>query len=315
VDDTFALLALHIIHKTPTAPYFIFATFEQADNITDASGNPVEDEDGKFIGKPAASAFSPVIVSHNATPGGGFQTFTPTQSDVRAPLGQLYYQNLPNQGLPEGTVLVNRRKHAILRDVVLANETAHQAIAAYVQANFPAGTKSPWAYYKLVNVQSVPLAGKIPGQDYTKADAATFYQANSVVETDYDLQVFSGRFYPGTYAGLANTITDFNPNGTPFANVVYQPLPLPAAGQPTFQGQTGYNMGGCMGCHGNAQQGGADFSFILRGGPVAAPDASPGGNGGFGGTLVHAVGGLGAAAPSGKSGIGARVIQKYPLRP
>ena len=161
----------------------------------------------------------------------------------------------------------------------------------------------------------MPLGGKIPGQDYTKSDAATFYQANSVVETDYDLQVFSGRFYPGTYAGLSNTITDFNLDGTPFANVVYQPLPLPAAGQPPFQGQTSYNMGGCMGCHGNAQQGGADFSFILFGGPVKAPDAAPGGNGGFGGTLVQRGSGVGAAAPSGEGRMGAKIIQKYHLHP
>jgi hypothetical protein len=30
---TFGLVALHVIQKTPTAPYFVYATFEQADNI------------------------------------------------------------------------------------------------------------------------------------------------------------------------------------------------------------------------------------------------------------------------------------------
>jgi len=33
-----------------------------------------------------------------------------------------------------------------------------------------------------------------------------------------------------------------------------------------------YNMGGCMGCHGAAQETGTDFSFILEGGRVAAPE-------------------------------------------
>jgi hypothetical protein len=34
-------------------------------------------------------------------------------------------------------------------------------------------------------------------------------------------------------------------------------------------------MGGCMGCHGNAQLKGTDFSFILKGGRVAkGPEAS-----------------------------------------
>lgn len=306
VDDTFALIALHIIHKTPTAPYFVFATFEQADNITDINGNPVEDEDGRFIGAPAATAFSPEIVSRNATPG-GFQTFSPTQSEVRAPLGQLYYQNLPDQGLAEGTILVNRRKHPILRDVVLANQAAHRAIAAYVQASTSPNSGSPWLYYKLVNVQSAPIAGKIPGQDYTKADAATFYQANSVVETDYNLQVFSGRFYPGSYASLANTITDFNADGTPFVNVAH--------------GGHGFNMGGCMGCHGNAQQGGGDFSFILLGGRVAAPDPAPGGNGGVVAAVLGlngsggASGSLSTTRPVAKAPSSMKPTTKYPLKP
>jgi hypothetical protein len=260
VDDTFALVALHIIQKTPTAPYFIFATFEQADNITDANGNPVEDADGNFIGQPVpASAFTPDIISQNAMDG-GVQTFLPKRSNVSDAGGQLYFQNTPDAGLVDGTVLVNRRKHAIPRDVVLVNKAAHQAIASYVKQNLP-GTKSPWLYYKLINVQSAPIGGKIPGDDYTKANAATFYQANSVVETDYNLQVFSGQFYPGSYASLQNTITDFNANGTPFVNVAHA--------------KTGYNMGGCMGCHGNAQQGGADFSFLLKFGPVSQPDAVP----------------------------------------
>jgi hypothetical protein len=45
-QETFGLVSLHIIQKTPLAPYFIYATFEQADNILDAYGQPVEDVDG-----------------------------------------------------------------------------------------------------------------------------------------------------------------------------------------------------------------------------------------------------------------------------
>ena len=273
VDDIFALVALHIIHKTRTAPYFVFATFEQADNITDPNGNPVETADGAIIGTPAATALTPDIVSQNAT-AQSYQTFQPTQSNVQNPLGQLYYQNVPGNGLTTGTVLVNRRKHAIPAEVIAVNHAAHQAIASYIQQNFPAGTATPWAYYKLVNVQSAPIGGKTPGVEYTGPNAASFYQANSVVETDYNLQVFSGRFYPGNgpyESTVTNTITDFNLNGTPFANVAH-------AG-------SGYNMGGCMGCHGNQQHGGSDFSFIL-GSATGAPD-----------TVAAAIGLVGASAP------------------
>lgn len=254
VDDEFALIALHIIQKTPTAPYFIFATFEQADAITDAAGQPVEDADGRFIGSPVpASPLTPNIVSTNATPTTE-QTFTPTHSDVTDPQGQLYYENAPSQGLTTGKILVNRRQHAIPAEVIAVNAAAHQAIAEYMRQNFPPGTTSPWQYYKLINVQSRPISGKVPGVDYTGADAATYYQANSAVETDYNLQVFSGRFSP-----KSSTITDYE-DGVPFNNVAY-------AGK-------GYDMGGCMGCHGNAQNQGGDFSFILLNGRVAAPDVA-----------------------------------------
>lgn len=290
VDDTFALLSLHIIQKTTTAPYFIFATFEQADNITDASGKPVEDDNGKSIGALAVPALTPDIVSQNAT-AQSYQTFQPTQSSVQNPLGQLFFQNEPGQGLATGTILVNRRKHPIPSEVVAVNAAAHAAISAYVQKQFGPGATSPWAHYKLINVQYKPLDGKTPGVDYKGPDVASFYQANSVVETDYNLQVFSGRFYPGNgpfASSVGNTITDFNLNGTPFSNVAH-------AGK-------GYNMGGCMGCHGNAQQGGADFSFILLGGPVTSgPDTV---------TPPSGVASTGSLPPPASG----RTMQRYKLR-
>lgn len=300
VDDTFALLALHIIQKTPTAPYFIFATFEQADNITDAHGRPVEDADGAPITVPPATAFMPEIVSHNAT-AQAYQTFSPMQSSVQNPLGQLYYQNEPGNGLTDGTILVNRRKHAIPDEIVAVNRAAHDAIAAYVAAKFPAGTPTPWGHYKLINVQAVPLGGKTPGVDYTGPLAASYYQANSVVETDYNLQVFSGKFYGGPFVNtVGNTITDYTVDGKPFANVAH-------AG-------AAYNMGGCMGCHGNAQHGGGDFSFILLGGPVTSgPD-----------TVNLATNIVGAATPpvgappplgSKAPPVSPRHVQQYRLRP
>ena len=48
-DAVWGLVALHIIQKTPSAPYFIYATFEQADNIKTAAGAPIEDADGNIV--------------------------------------------------------------------------------------------------------------------------------------------------------------------------------------------------------------------------------------------------------------------------
>jgi hypothetical protein len=121
-------------------------------------------------------------------------------------------------------------------------------------------------YYKLVNVQYAPY-DKPPGITYQGIpggpDPSTYYQANEVVETDYILQLFSGQFQPGlpppnAGVNVNNLITDFNLDGTTFKNVLF--------------GGKGYEMGGCMGCHGNAQVAGAGFSFILKKGPVDAPD-------------------------------------------
>jgi hypothetical protein len=264
-DAEWGLVALHIIHKTPTAPYFIYATFGQADNLLTEAGfmHPVEDEDGNLIANQTVDPLTPMITSQNAvsadppTPS-SVQTLTPATANSAPPANLLYYVNTPSAtSEPQGFVYVNRRIHSIPEAVIAVNQTAHAAIRAYNQANNLAD--SPWLYYKLVNVQHQPIDKPTPGVDYTAPDAATYYQANIVVETDYNLQVFSGRFqqgYPnpkGVTVGdknVANLITDFNLDGTPTKNVIFN--------------QQEFNMGGCMGCHGNAQVNvGSDFSFIL----------------------------------------------------
>jgi hypothetical protein len=280
-DAQWGLVALHIIHKTPTAPYFIYATFGQAGNLVDeTTGGPVEDEDGNIIANQTATPLDPMITSQNAvsanppTPS-SVQTLTPATAHPTPPMNSLYYENTPvNTSEPQGLVYVNRRIHSIPATVIGVNQDAHEAIMAYNQANNL--SNSPWLYYKLVNVQWQPIDKPTPGVDYTAPDAATYYQANIVVETDYNLQVFSGQFQPGypdptgpTVEDPSNTsntkniyglITDFNVDGTPFKNVIYN--------------QQAFNMGGCMGCHGNAQvKKGTDFSFILSGaGKNSEPD-------------------------------------------
>jgi hypothetical protein len=67
-DTVFGLVALHIIHKTPNRPYFVYATFEQADNLLDSAGRRVEDENGNVnAGYDSLPPFDPVITSRNAT--------------------------------------------------------------------------------------------------------------------------------------------------------------------------------------------------------------------------------------------------------
>ena len=288
VDEALALVALHIIHKTPSAPYFIYATFEQADNIVLPDGTPVEDEAGKVVHAPGTTPFVPSI-STTTDPDDGVQVvlasgdqpsqiqkFVSTQypstssggPQVHCQTGdRLYYINTPQTPQPQGVVCVTERVHPIPQEVIAVNEAAHQAIESYNQNQGVTG--SPWPYYKLVNVQWKPM-DKPPGQVYTGGgalDPSTYYLANSVVETDYNLQVFSGQFqngFPNNTPNTANLITDYWGSTAPMAGRPFHNI--------LFSGQR-YNMGGCMGCHGNAAvNNGTDFSFILQSGRLDEPE-------------------------------------------
>ena len=298
-DTTMGLVGLHIIQKTRDQPHFVFATFEQADNILSRDGVPVEDEQGNLTPgydtlppmdtDPALVDTSATNPAPNGYAPGNIQRLGPDTVTSR-PGSRLYYVNTPGTGESDGIVTVNRRVRGIPPEIVAANEAAHAAMTEYAAANgLP---PSVWQFYKLINVQYRPIDKPQAGVAYTGADSATYYQANIVVETDKNLQTFSGRFQPGfsyadtipvTVEGLAGTtvqqvtasvgnrITDWcgsNPT---------KPIPgCPAAGNGpihnVYTGGTAYNMGGCMGCHGNAQVQGGDFSFLLIGGPVNAPE-------------------------------------------
>jgi hypothetical protein len=173
----------------------------------------------------------------------------------------------------QGNVAVNQREHNIPQCIIDVNTAAHAAIKTYGQQN---NNGNPvWLYYKLVNVQYQPY-DKPAGTTYTGApggiEASTYYQANEVVETNYNLQFFSGQFQhdPNNNDNILNLITDYVSDsksqfyGQPFKNVYYS-TSAPGSGKAA-------NMGGCMGCHGNAQAAGYDFSFILKFARVSEPD-------------------------------------------
>lgn len=293
-DATWGLVSLHIIQKTPSAPYFIYATFEQADNILTAQGAKVEDADGNIILQPApatattpqvclkdpqpALASSPSCTEATSSMGSVIETADPssctpnqTPTYCTAPGSQLYLRNAlgapPNSEPSAGNICVDKRENAIPDYAIDANKQAHAAIAAYLKQSGIAS--APWLYYKLVNVQYFPYDKIIPtpptpnGSLYTSKPpytaqnppASSFYQANIVVETNRSLQLFSGGLSP-------NISSDWNQDGTPHKNSYYN-------------GHF-YNMGGCMGCHGSQGQnpGGmaGDFSVILARGTVTQPE-------------------------------------------
>jgi hypothetical protein len=284
------LVALHIIQKTPSAPSFIYATFEQSDNILTADGKPVEDEAGRIIASPVPAAAStpqvclndpkpvmkPGMSSIPSTDGNVILTNEPVRCEVAtqvsycgAPKSQLYYRNEAGAAPHDGNICVNRRDNAIPDDIIKANDTAHKTIKSYLQAN--SIKSSPWLSYKLVNVQYHPYDKVItnaapngslytasPPYTATNPAASTYYLANIVVETNRSLQLFSGGLTNGGANGAI--ATDWNADGTQHKN--------------TYYGGVHNNMGGCMGCHGSqGQEQAGDFSVIMARGAVLTPEA------------------------------------------
>ena len=264
-EAEWGLAAMHIIHKTPSAPYFIYTTIEQIDNILTQSGLPVEDTSGSLINKPEDVA--------STTPGLEYRDGILPRLRIRGdrfcenPGQRLFYLEITS-GLPRGgAICQNFRDFAIPETVIQVNSDAHEAIRHYNEEN---GLEdSVWLYYKITNVQWRPFDVREIDEENPESrnNIATFYLSDSVIETDFPLQQFRGRTYFNTLAG-AGIQTDipanfdkFDPRRDTYQNVL------------VFDGDElteTYNMGGCMGCHAASQS--TDFSFILGGGRVQSPE-------------------------------------------
>jgi hypothetical protein len=280
-DGRMGLVGMHIKLKTPSAPYYVWATFEQADNLLDPAGNPVEDEDGRVTSAKDLPPTDPPIWSRNAvsadpeTPD-SIQKLSPDKA-ASVPKHRLYYANPKDTPTTQGIISANRRRLPIPETVVAVNAEAHAALRQYAKDHgIPV---SPWAHYKLVGVQWRPANKPRPGQDLEPdlgnpnevlAYPGIYYTSNMVIETSHRLQLWSGHIQrplppPNQDVPVNNLITDFTPDGAPVKNVQFDDQ-IPDGKKP------GFNMGGCMGCHGQMQATGYGFSFILRRGRVTVPE-------------------------------------------
>ena len=286
-EEDWGLLALHIIQKTPTAPAYTWATFEQADNLQTETGRSIEDADGKIVvpGLPAdtpALAYQDGVYKDNPqeTPCVSIagQTTPPCVASRNAtdsppfcadPGARLYYSEIlydakdqpTNNRIPVGgNICVTGRAHPIPDTIIGVNQEAHTAISGYEKQH---GLRpSPWNYYKLVNVQAYPFDKSEIGNDPAKR--ATYYTSNIVVETDYTLQHHSGGPEPKTGGAPSDLPENFPPQlpppGTPAATTYQNTYVL--NNDHSFKKR--YNMGGCTGCHGEAQiLAGTDYSYIM----------------------------------------------------
>lgn len=131
-------------------------------------------------------------------------------------------------------VLITERDNPIPTEVAVVNGIARAAISDTVFSN-----------YQLTGVQAYPVDYDTvkPGSGASQSDISTYFLANIVIESNEELQSFRG----------------LKDAGAPDSdNIVIAGKSL--------------NMGGCMGCHGVAEQNGADFSFLIKNGPFTAPE-------------------------------------------
>ena len=249
--ETYALIALHIIHKSPNYPSFVFATFEQVDNLSQ-QGSPtglyyVPNYASIAYQQPTTTQFvngqqvpSPPITLSNGP-------FNP-QSPYAAPNGKLtpLPVGLVTTISGEKTVTVNKMPYATVPVTQPVQQTSGvqqvNGLALALMNQLPGFDKFfVWQYYQLAGVQAVPTS------DETSND---FYLANNVVESSQPgIQLFRG--FPSIPQD-STLLTNFRNQ----VNVIDR-----------YQGTNYYQSGGCQGCHGIAQTlAGTGFSFLLPGG-------------------------------------------------
>jgi hypothetical protein len=262
VLEQYALVALHIIHKTPNYPTFIFATFEQVDDYINQTTNnasglyyvptyaSINYAANPATGvKPTNQLVQDPTITINGAPFNPQQPMAaPNGTPVKLPIGMV--SALPGAAPIAGTNMYTVAVAAPVPTVTDVVNVNAQALALMKQ--LPGFNQNfVWQYYRLVGVQAIPT------NDETSED---FYLANIVVESSQPgIQLFRG-FPP------INNTTQVLTNFRNQANVFDHSATPPSV----------TSGGGCQGCHGIAQtQNGFDFSFLFFGvnGNGFSPDA------------------------------------------
>ncbi|SDB43553.1 hypothetical protein SAMN03159382_01078 [Pseudomonas sp. NFACC23-1] len=239
-NEDYALVALHIIHKTSNYPTFIFATFEHEDALTLPDGKSPTglyyianynkiDYPGFDINNPPTATFSD-----------GNKTYTvslPKAGAVaNASLDPPVYSG--SNGIPEGQAGPIRVVQPLTMDVEVAavNNQVKQLMDGSGEFN-----NSVWKHYRLKGVQAIPSS--------TQTDP-DYYLANIMVESSQ----------PGIQLFRGSNVFPIPKNNTLINARNQLNIKVPDYDHST----QGLTMGGCMGCHGIAQsslkQG---FSFLF----------------------------------------------------
>lgn len=255
---TFGLIGLHIIRKMENYPTFVYATFQHVDNLTTSGGDPT----GLYflttydnLMYDSATGSSPSAVINN----GGSKAITvalPKQGAVTKENGYNFVSG--TYTIPDGMAgpIAVVQPPTITHDVESVNEEVKEAMTSSGQFS-----DSVWQYYELKGVQAIATSEQSASGTLSPA-TKDFFLANDVIESSQPgVQLFKG----GVDGPSDGTFTN-DRSQTNITNV---------SGEPTVV------MGGCMGCHGRAENGDGDslFNFLLinknrlAGGGYANPDA------------------------------------------
>jgi hypothetical protein len=233
----FGLVGLHIIqriHTTdpknpgdnakPTGGTFIFATWEHE----------------SIFNSPVAGLLGPEPTYFYSNFFAGQPVEGPPYKGFYPPLDQPAYPVVRRFPVLEGTKKVTAAFHSMIKQ----------------QNN---GKDSHWLHYHLVGTQfqTVDLRKRFSAPPPWSPNDPTgigqpVFLANLAIETNLGLQYFQGQ------PPLISVISNYQPllgSGTSLAFARDNPN--------TAFHNGGYNMGGCMGCHGVAQSKGYGFSFVL----------------------------------------------------
>ncbi len=241
--DVYGLIALHIIRRTETLPYLLFSTFQFKQNYPDkfAYANTVG------LGKNPMTVSSTLPNAHGipysnpADPQPVYDATRRTQTTAPVPYAA------DRLIAPQTAVTsVNREAERLLQGTLLQN----YELVGYQTEPVSAAGLGPQRFYDQGGPANAD--GTLDGYYPSYFGTQEYYLANPVVETSQRFQFFEGGFAV---------------SGTPNVKIY------------GLGGGIAVNMGGCMGCHGNAQTTGLSFTLNnieVDGGTGKYKGANPG---------------------------------------
>ncbi|MBT2748697.1 MULTISPECIES: hypothetical protein [unclassified Lysobacter] len=256
---TFGLVGLHILRKMENYPTFVYTTFEQVDSLT----TPENKDTGLYVVNLYDQLQYDASVPSGTRPSAILNSGS-NRTLVSLPLAGAIdsahgYDVIPGKfTVPRGfSGPIKVQNPPVATSAVYdVNAEVQQAMAST-----PAFKDSVWRYYRLVGLQVLPT-----NEDSSVTPATPdpltqdYYLANIVIESSQPgIQLFKGG------------VKDPDPDKQQFTLLAKRGLPSILGVKKLPPNADQLVMGGCMGCHGNAQyprneegKGPSIFSFLIN---------------------------------------------------